>query len=194
MDHHHTFDFVEGTIPVPIAPEIKAYYPETDSYFNYFDWSPGTMRTALDQLESFIALEGPYDGVIGYSHGGALAATFLIKHSRLHPGAPPPFKCAIFLSGGIPMDPDALEKDEVRPLDGARDGALLALPTANIWGRNDQLWPGTSEVLSGLCEEVARSVFVHDEGHDVPSARAKDAVLGAVKSIRRTVDRALSVQ
>lgn len=152
------------------------------------------MKTALDQLSNFIALEGPYDGVIGYSHGGALAATYLIRHSRLYPGSPLPFKCAIFLSGGIPMDPDALEKDEVKPLHVARDGTLLTLPTANIWGRNDQLWPGTSEILCGLCDEGTRSVFVHDEGHDVPSARAKDAVLGAVMSIRRTVDRALNAQ
>lgn len=248
MDHHHSFDYVEGTIPVPIAPgsyftpsflfrswgvrslrlslsqtqtsylwlklalpcqahggviftdskcqaEIQAYYPDSDSYFNYFDfWSPASIRVALAQLATFIALEGPYDGVVGYSHGAALAATFLIQHSRLHPGSPLPFKCGVFLSGGIPMDLAALEEDELKPLNAERDGVLLGLPTAHIWGRNDKLWPGSSELLSGLCEERVRSVFVHDEGHDIPSARSKEAVLGAVRAIRRTLDRALSAQ
>lgn len=92
------------------------------------------------------------------------------------------------------MDPAALEEDELRPLNVERDGVLLGLPTAHIWGRNDKLWPGSSELLSGLCEERVRSVFVHDEGHDVPSARSKEAVLGAVRAIRRTLDRALSAQ
>ncbi|MCJ1263261.1 hypothetical protein MMC22_003131 [Lobaria immixta] len=194
MDHHHTFDFVEGTLIVPIASEIKAFYPDADTYFSYFDLqSTASMRTALAQLTTYIALEGPYDGVLAYSHGAVFAATYMIQQAQLHPMSPPPFKCAIFLSGGIPADHLGLERDELRLLD-PKDGKPLKLPTAHIWGANDELYPGTSAILSDLCDEKMRWVFVHEEGHDVPSARAKDAILGAARVIRRMVDMALAAQ
>ena len=119
---------------------------------------------------------------------------YLIQYAKKHPFSPLPFRCAIFISGGIPADPDALDKGEVSLLHGARDGQLLKLPTAHIWGRNDNLLPGTSQVLSGLCEEARMFISTHDEGHDVPSAGSKAAVLGAVRAIRRTIDMALNAQ
>lgn len=195
LEHYHVFDFVEGTVPTSIAPEIKAYYPSSSSYFNYFDFdSTSSARTALVNLATFIALEGPYDVVLAFSHGATLAATYLVQQSRINPAAPLPFKCAVFLSGGSPIDPDALAEDKIRLLNGKTDGQLLKLPTANIWGANDELYPGTSEGLSKLCDEKLRAVFVHEEGHDVPSVRAKEAVYGAVNAIRRTIDLANSLQ
>lgn len=88
----------------------------------------------------------------------------------------------------------ALDKDEIKLMDPKNQEMRLRLPTANIWGRNDEFWPGTSEVLSSLCEAADNAVFLHDGGHNVPNAGAKDAVLGAVKAIRRTVDKALLAQ
>lgn len=89
------------------------------------------------------------------------------------------------------MDLAALDRNELKLLDAESVDSALALPTANIWGRNDRLWPGTSEVLSSLCEKEKNNVFVHEEGHDIPSVRAKLAVSGAVRVIRRAVDQAL---
>lgn len=175
--------------------EIKGYYPETDTYFDYFDLhSTKSMRTALDQLDAFIAIEGPYDGVLAYSQGAALAATYIIQQAQLHPTTPPSFKCAIFLSGGVPADPSSLAQDVLRLLDPGRDGAVLHLPTSHIWAANDELYPGASATLSKLCNEEMRYEFVHNEGHDVPNARAKEALLGAARAIRRTVDRTLTLQ
>ena len=181
--------------PLMNPPEIKPYYPDTDTYFNYFDLQSTTsMRAALAQLATYIALEGPYDGVLAYCHGAAFAATYIIQQAQLHPMSPPPFKCAIFISGGIPVDPFALDEGKIRLLDPAKDGKQLKLPTAHIWGANDKLYPGTSVSLSNLCDEGMRCIFVHEEGHDVPNARAKETVLNAARVIRRTVDRALTVQ
>lgn len=173
--------------------EIRAFYPEADAYFNYFDHtSTSSMKTALAQLATYLELEGPYDGVLAYSHGAAFAATYMIQQAQLYPTLPPPFKCAIFFSGGIPLDPFALERDEIRRLDPRKDGKPLKLPTAHIWGTNDKLYPDTSSVLSQLCEDGLKFEFVHEEGHDIPNARAEGALLGAAKVIRRTVDRALT--
>ena len=178
---------------------MKAYYPPTDTYYQYYDqFSATSMSAALSQLGTFLASEGPFDGVIGFSQGASLAATFLIDHalSQTHSSTTsPPFKCAIFFSGGKPLDPLTLSKCcALEFLDPTKTGPLIKLPTAHVWGRNDTLWPGASETLCGLCEEDMRAVFVHDEGHDVPGARAKEAVQGAIRVIRRTVDRALGMQ
>jgi Serine hydrolase (FSH1) len=193
LDHVHTYDFVEGTFPAPLAPELEQFFPGDDAYFNYFDPnSVESMSKALDNLQTFLKLEGPYDGVMAFSQGAILVATYLIQQKLRHPQKPLPFKCAIFLSGGIPLDPQALEQGNVQRLkeeDGNRH-LMAGLATAHIWGRNDTLFPGTSDVLYALSDPKLGSIFLHDEGHSIPAARSKYAVSGAVKAIRRAVDRA----
>ena len=131
---------------------------------------------------------------MAFSLGAALAATLIIRKSQLDPAheeLTPLFKCAIFLSGGIPFDNAALLRGEVRPVD-PQDGELIHIPTAHIWGLNDTLSPGSSDILSEVCNAQLRTVSTHDGGHEVPGARSKDAVNTAVHAIRRTVDEALS--
>jgi predicted esterase len=174
------------------SKEIKSYYPSKDDYYQYYDQSSASsMNLAISQLSHYIDSEGPFDGVIGYSQGASLAATFLIRYAQQHPSSPLPFKCAIFFSGGKPLNPSMLDMGKLELIDPKVTGTLLKLPTANIWGRNDMLWPGSSEVLCDICEEGTRSVALHDEGHDIPGVRAKDAVQSAVRAIRRAVDKAL---
>ena len=80
--------------------EIKSYFPTADAYFGYFDpWHPSTFYKALEDLEAFIVTEGPFDGVLAYSHGAQRAASIMIRMHRETPSRQP-FKCAIFLSGG----------------------------------------------------------------------------------------------
>ncbi|CAL8579971.1 hypothetical protein XPA_005704 [Xanthoria parietina] len=144
LDQSHTFEFPEGGIITPISTvDIKAYYPAEDQYFQYYDsnYAP-SLTLALAQLESYIQIEGPFDGVLGFSQGASLAAAYLVRLSRDFPSRPLPFRCAIFFSGGPPFDPQALEQIEVRIVDAEETGPILRLPTANIWGRNDEVWPG----------------------------------------------------
>ncbi|MCJ1250984.1 hypothetical protein MMC30_008214 [Trapelia coarctata] len=195
MDRQHTFEFVESTVACSVAEELKAYYPSTDTYYQYYDpRSASSMSLAISQLAAYVLEEGPSDGVLGYSQGAVLAATYLIQFSQQHPSSPLPFKCAIFFSGGRPLDPQELAQGKLKWLDPKETGPLLKLPTTNIWGRNDTLWPGTSEVLSELCEEPQKNVYIHEEGHDIPGARAKEAVQGCVRAIRRTIERGLIAQ
>ncbi|CRG83762.1 hypothetical protein PISL3812_01118 [Talaromyces islandicus] len=189
----HEYDFVEGTISSPLAPELHGFFPPDDTYFNYFhnDSAPSILK-ALEDLSNFLEREGPYDGIIGFSQGGCLAATFIIHHLQKHPNKPLPFKCAIFLSSITPADPNDLKKGMIRFLQPETCGKPLVrgLATTHIWGRNDDQWPGMSEPLYELCDAHQRNFFLHDEGHTIPAARAKDAILGCVKVIRRTLDRA----
>ena len=86
----------------------------------------------------------------------------------------------------------SLERNEPRLLDAGSVDQLLTLPTANIWGENDELWPGTSKVLSSFCSKENNSVFVHKEGHNVPGVKEKLALTSAVRAIRRTINKALN--
>ena len=151
------------------------------------------MRKALSDLERYVAEEGPFDGVMAFSVGGTLAAALIISKLNEYQGRNihPPFKCALFLSGGAPFDPAAALRDDIRNI-GATEGELIQIPTAHIWGSNDELAKSTSVVLSDLCDLRLRTVFVHHLGHDVPGARSQQALNGAVRAIRRTIDQSES--
>ena len=164
---------------------IESISSPHDKYFAYYDvGSEASMQTAQRDLASYVAAEGPFDGVLAFSQGSALVARFLQgqgqgQGSQLHGhhrASPlPPFKCAIFLSGH-PPDHDTT--------DGS---ASIMIPTVHIWGTNDELDPKQPEKLSNLCKSDCRSVFVHEGGHEVPNSRHADALTHAVRVIRRAL-------
>lgn len=133
---------------------------------------------------------------MAFSQGASLAATLMIRRFQQNPGGQidPPFKCAIFIAGGIPGDPAALEQGTIRRLDHATDGELIHVPTTHIWGANDRQRPTFGPVLSRLCNAALRTVYVHDGGHEVPGPRDQLALTNTVKAIQRTIDTVLTAQ
>lgn len=133
---------------------------------------------------------------MAFSQGAALASTLMIRRFQQDAGGQtdPPFKCAIFISGGVPGDPAALEQGKVRMLDYATDGEVIHVPTAHIWGANDRQEPTFGPVLSKLSQATLRTVYVHDGGHEVPGPRDQTALRSTAKAIQRTVDMVLSAQ
>lgn len=105
----------------------------------------------------------------------------------------PLFKCAIFISGGVPGDPAALEQDRVRTLDYSTDGEVIRVPTAHVWGANDPRLSNFGPVLSKLCKAAFRTVYVHGAGHEVPGPRDQAALRSTVTAIQKTIDMVLSV-
>lgn len=151
---------------------------------------------ALDELERYVMTEGPFDGVMAFSAGAGFAASLMIRRFRQDPVREhinPLFKCAVFFSGGVPGE---LSDDgkAIRLLNFETDGELIEVPTAHIWGANDQLYPTFGPVLSKLCKIETRAVFIHDGGHELPGSKDRESVSSAVKVIRRTIERALSAQ
>ncbi|KAF2649510.1 hypothetical protein K491DRAFT_610599 [Lophiostoma macrostomum CBS 122681] len=191
LGQSHSYEFLEGIIPAPLAAELAAYYPASIKTWNYFDIaSAASASQALEQLHTFIALEGPFDGVIAYSHGASFAATYIIQQATSKPFATPPFKCAIFFSAARPADPELLAKDELRFLDANTDGIKIGIPTTHVWGSNDNIHPGTWAYARDLSEARLREEVVHQEGHDIPGGKARESLLEIAKAIRRTVARA----
>jgi pimeloyl-ACP methyl ester carboxylesterase len=183
---------------------ISSFVSPHDEFFSYLDpTSTSSCKTALDDLESYIATEGPFDGIMAFSQGAGLAASLMIRHN-LHrrqyqqnqpkEQQPPPFKIAIFFFGGVPGDPLAIERGEICMCDYENNREIIDVPTAHIWGRNDGEYPTFGPVLSWLCKGEVRSVFVHEGGHEIPGLRDREGVGSAVGVIRRTVERALGAQ
>jgi hypothetical protein len=59
-------------------------FSDEDEYFAYYDpQSPDSMRKAIDNLERYMTVEGPFEGIISFSQGSALAASFLLAQANI---------------------------------------------------------------------------------------------------------------
>ena len=113
---------------------------------------------------------------MGFSQGASLAATLILRDQEAgkHKVSSDalrrkPFKCAIFLSGQLPFDCSGLERGEIRQLKPETDKAIIDIPTAHLWGKNDTLYPDISPKLAGLCATNKRIEVTHMAGHGIPS-------------------------
>jgi predicted esterase len=113
-----------------------------------------------------MASEGPYQGVIGFSQGAALAATLMIKQGQSN-AVHSPFQCAIVLCGGMPYDPAALEGGRAVLLDDKPDAPDIHVPTAHILGEKDDAL-ATSLALVEQFDPRSLKLYMHAGGHDVP--------------------------
>lgn len=173
----------------PMHPEIQGFFPPTDDYFEYFTPDDAaTCLTAMRDLESFIAAEGPFDGVIAFSQGASVATTLMLQRQRMDPArelVDPVFKCAVFLGAAVPCDPAQLELGVVCEVSFEEYGEVLHVPTTHIWGKLDPSpYPAR---LARLCSKAKKSIYVHDGGHAVPGSQDNDAVRQTVRMMKRSI-------
>jgi hypothetical protein len=82
------------------------------TYYNPFN--PASILQTHDDLAQIIAEEGPFDGVLGYSGGAALAAEILAQAAYDDPFAMErPFQFAVFINGASPLRCFAMEDAQV---------------------------------------------------------------------------------
>ena len=93
----------------------------------------------MNYLAEYIVSDDPFDAVMGFPQGAALAATLILRdrESTNEQGlsAYPQeqsFKCAFFLSGQLPFDCAGLMREDIRQLDPDQDNVRLKFPTANF--------------------------------------------------------------
>ncbi|KAF2158514.1 hypothetical protein M409DRAFT_61585 [Zasmidium cellare ATCC 36951] len=183
--NQHEYDFLEGTMPWELDPDLGNLVSENDETFALFDENnPLTALTAVDQLNSFVEVEGPYDGVIAFRQAVGVVATWMASQARQKK---PSFKCSVFLSGAAPaVDYNALQKGIFVQLDPRALDCRIEVPTAHIWGTNDQ-WKDAAEATSQLCRADVRSALVHQGGHEVPGVGSKEALHETLNMIRRAI-------
>ncbi|OJD32105.1 ef-hand calcium-binding domain protein [Diplodia corticola] len=96
------YEFLDGEKETIPATGIDAVFP--GPYVCYHEEPiPEDVQHAVDLVKEVIREEGPFDGVIGFSQGAALAATVIAAEAERDPLAET-FKVAIFLSATMPFD------------------------------------------------------------------------------------------
>ncbi|TGO59557.1 hypothetical protein BCON_0043g00150 [Botryotinia convoluta] len=166
-EDEHEYDFVNGSLLWPPAPGIQEVFGSHVDCYSYFDGkdpSAASILEAVTDLANYIASNGPFDAVIGFSQGAVLAATLIIGADE------PLFKCAIFLCGGLPFDMAALRDNRVVECTSISvERGLVRIPVVNCWADNDRDYPGMGPPLSRLCLPENNEEVVHSAGHGVPS-------------------------
>lgn len=140
--------------------------------------------------------EGPFDGVVGFSQGAALAGLLAsaLETERVFPEAEmgfpspfeeqnsgmrwhPPLKFAVIYSGFRVMD--------ARCRGFYDNGGIAATRVLHVIGGVDSvLDERRSQTLVDCCGSGGKKVVVHPGGHFVPSQRPwLDAVVGFVKEV-----------
>ncbi|KAH6611311.1 hypothetical protein Trco_001331 [Trichoderma cornu-damae] len=182
-----------------------------DEFFGWFDWpaSQAQAQELLLGLVDFVTDNGPFQGVMGFSEGGIVAAMLLAEDERR---AFAGFRCGILMSAAPPPDPTGIRQEPatLRCLNPAVDGVAIRVPTAHIVGSNEpfarlvQLSPLSGLLVSGgmdepeklhqwlfqLCDDGQRELFAHQLGHEVPGAKSAEGLSGALRAIERTIERA----
>ncbi|GKZ78254.1 hypothetical protein AnigIFM56816_001810 [Aspergillus niger] len=184
LGERHTFEFVEGTVPWNASSESASEAGEIT--FAYCDpHQPQSCLQALHDLENYLRIKGPYDGVMAFSLGTSLALALLVDHARKGKMQPPPFKVAVLFSNpGEVYNVDSLRLSRIEPL---HPQPTVAIPTAHIWGSADT-WRAQASLAPEYCKKENQSIFVHDGGHEIPTA-ARDVVKMA-NVIQRAIGRA----
>ncbi len=150
-----------------------------------------TMRVALEQSHGLRSLqvsqavkkihktmdeEGDVEGIIGYSEGAMIAASFILDEQRRSrdEGIEPRVKCAVFISGWPPIDSNTgllVLSDETED--------VIDIPTCHVIGALDQMIHGAM-ALYNLCDPDRAELFDHGHGHLVPREERTVKELGQV--------------
>lgn len=172
---------------------LEAFAGPGDEFLQYVDSaSTESGINALGHLDKLVDEEGPFDGIMSFSLGATLAASFIVHRLRKDPRKEllqPTFRLAVFFCGG---HPEELTEDgqHRRVLSWEEDGEVIHIPTAHIWGANDRMYPEFGKRLSKLCCKEQRAIFIHPGGHEIPGPRDEDSFQQAIRVIKRTIERA----
>ena len=160
-----------------------------EGHFGYYDpEAPSTAIKALDQLDAFVSSHGPFDGVIGFSHGAQLAAWYIV-HKRLEgaTSAKAPFKCAILFSPlGVYDSKEWHATGLVRKLDPEANRGTIGIPTLVVWGTNDP-WKDEAHGVSLLCNPQTSYTYVHSGGHEIPGIGLNESLGPVAKLAKRCI-------
>jgi len=164
----HEFVFIDGpyVAQADLPKTAKARQVPCQMYSwweqaNADDGGDAALQKIRDAIEEF----GSFDGVLGFSQGGALAASLCRKSSFWHP------QVAVFMSAyyfdAFPL-PSLIRpiKDET-PYEG--------ISSLHVWGEKDQVVPGAKSKL--LSEWLRGDAAPFVGGHAAPSPPWADTVL-----------------
>ena len=102
--------------------DIKLVYPP--KYLAYYSVAyPHYVENAQDYVLGIIEEEGPFDGVMGFSQGAALAASLILEQRKTHPFDETFFKFAIFICATLSFNRD--DRSGLQSWEQAKSGDKL---------------------------------------------------------------------
>lgn len=135
----------------------------------------------MSHVLNIIEKKGPFDAVMGFSQGAALAFSLLAEHSKTN--ATPLFKAAVFICGAPPFESSGQEVMSLPP----GEKYALSIPTANIVGKQDYLYESSMQLYS-LCDPAKAELYDHGSRHLIPfDMKNTNAMIAAIE---RTIERA----
>lgn len=175
----HELLFVSGplrlqpeSIPFEVDPSVdmRGWWEINEKNPDFYDLNP-----AFLELREIIAQKGPFDGLIGFSQGAALAAALCQNITELVSDHPK-FKACVIFSGFKLAAPQYQRFYDSK----------ITTPTLHIMGTMDTILSEERCMeLYDCCDEARRCLYKHPGGHFVPSQKP---VLDAVKAfIQRQV-------
>lgn len=172
--------FLEGGVDSPPGPGVLGYYD--GPYFSWYNWPPvlgsskdaQSIREAYEMVDEVIEEDGPFDGVIGFSHGGALAHGLMVRHELQRPHDPPLFRCAIFFNSMPPLF--RADKDDANGVAGpciiydklALQNSVCGVLSLHVVGQKDFAYEHSMALYKGW-EPNSAMLIVHERGHVIPS-------------------------
>ncbi|KAI1618121.1 serine hydrolase-domain-containing protein [Exophiala viscosa] len=101
LPHHFEYEFFDADHEYPAAEGVGEIFP--GPYYAFYPVpTTDNVAGAHQYVQEIIDEEGPFDAVMGFSQGAALAASILLRHEKEKPLEPAPFRLAIFICGSLP--------------------------------------------------------------------------------------------
>ncbi|MFN3199659.1 MAG: DUF924 family protein [Bradymonadia bacterium] len=140
----------------PETPHLRRWWDAQETPVRYAGWSQ-----TLTYLQEVFQRQGPFDGVVGFSQGGAVAALL----GALQPLEAIQLRFVISISSFTPRDP------ELAPL----MAQPLKLPSMHIYGERDEMVPPERSIALSRCFEHG-ALATHPGGHFAPDRWPMDTL------------------
>ncbi|QKX53223.1 uncharacterized protein TRUGW13939_00299 [Talaromyces rugulosus] len=125
-------------------------------------------NSVIQFLDDLLDKHPEIEGIVGYSEGSAMAATYIIDEQRRlkETGRTRRIKCAIFFTGWPPIS------NGNGPILSDESDVVVDVPTLHVVGANDPYCQGAL-ALYNVCDPDVAMMFDTGKGHTVP----RDAVV-----------------
>jgi predicted esterase len=183
-DYGASFVFVDAPIESTAHPSIEGIFD--GPFYSWVD-PAGSVADAAEAVDEAIELlyevideQGPFDAIIGFSQGAAIATVFMLHHMIKHPLDPPYalFKYALLFSGAVFIDPSGI----ARGPDGK--DPKLRIPSLHVCGEKDEVLKD-SLALSTRFNKDSAEVFMHTLGHTIPKdSKTVSMIMNSIKRVQ----------
>jgi len=173
------FTYLDGPIAAtgPAEPAVEEFW-KGDKFYQWWDAvetdKPSIAprleykqaSASLEHITDYINREGPFDILVGFSHGANFITMLTAHYERLADGdmSKVPYNAVLLFCGGA-NGPEQATFDPVR--DGMQQNPLRT-PSVHVIGEKDSIVAASHALVQSYESDSSRTVIVHTGGHDFP--------------------------